>query len=240
MPPDVAAGTESIYIRLLEVNFMSAEGRRRLQSLDQALAMSSGRTLSKSSRLTCRGMVKAEQAGVERLAVEAADQRARARLGSARATGRRPRAVERVAEHADGRYGPYGRGSGGCGRSPAGRRPGCAGRPQTALDRDSGSAPACRRAATTAIFLRLRGLRPMLPSISPAGRRAARPRPGRRSARVDACACGELRGEARYGPRRSWRRPSGRWCPCPAGGRCPAASRRRCPTGCRRNGRSGR
>ena len=48
------------------------------------------------------------------------------------------------------------------------------------------------------------------------GQIAALQRPG-------AAMVGELGGQRLMGARRSWRRPSGRWCPCRADARCPAA-----------------
>ena len=51
-------------------------------------------------------------------------------------------------------------------------------------------------------------------------------------AALAAARCGRGRRTGRRAPGgrgRSWRPPSGRWCPCRAGARCRAASPRRCP-----------
>ena len=115
-------------------------------------------------------MDKAEPPGVQRLARKAGDfARRPARCGRSAAAG--ARAIDRVADQrmADMRqmHADLVRAAGG---EPAFEQRRRSVLPKRALDPIAGHAPACpRRRATTAIFLRLAGLRPILPAISPAG-----------------------------------------------------------------------
>ena len=67
-----------------------------------------------------RGWSKPQQPGVQRLAAECLDRGSQFRRAASPPWSEIPR-HRRGRRRADGRYGPYGRGSGACGRSPAGR-----------------------------------------------------------------------------------------------------------------------
>ena len=157
--------------------------------------MSAGSALSKRSASPVAGWVKPSSRACKAWRGNAAIS---APAGPRRAIARRERAYRKPDRQSPNvRYAQDARGSGACGRSAAGIR---AARPsrapwlRNAARPDSGSPPACRETRrTTAIFLRLTALRPILPAISPEARQ--RHAPYRRAVGALDAARGEIFGQ---------------------------------------------